>query len=126
MFSAPAEDGIKYYDLATGNGELARPGKTVSVSRLPLMSCVQLVAHDGCLMSDSLQVHFDVKYKTLDVVSTRSARLLGGNRTVAEASPFWPSAKLTCPLDQLQTHDMRTSDLHDDIMTSKTPHRALP
>lgn len=31
-----------------------------------------------------LQVHFDVTYRTLDVVSTRSARLLGGNRSVAE------------------------------------------
>ena len=33
-----------------------------------------------------MQVHFDVTYRTLDVVSTRSARLLGGNRSVAEVS----------------------------------------
>lgn len=31
-----------------------------------------------------LQVHFDCKYRGLSVVSTRSARTLGGNRTVAE------------------------------------------
>ena len=33
-----------------------------------------------------MTVHFDCMYKGIDVVSTRSARLLGGNRTVAEAS----------------------------------------
>lgn len=30
------------------------------------------------------QVHYDCIYRGLDVVSSRSARLLGGNRTVAE------------------------------------------
>ena len=30
------------------------------------------------------QVHFDCLYKGIDVASSRSARLLGGNRTVAE------------------------------------------
>ena len=78
-------------------------------------------------MSDSLQVHFDVKYKALDVVSTRSARLLGGNRTVAEASLFWLSIKLTCSLLQLQKHESRVlSDLHNDlyimILSSKICH----
>lgn len=57
------ENGIQYYDLTTGNGEMAVPGKTISV-------------------------HFDVLYKTLAVVSTRSARLLGGNRSVAEPFEF--------------------------------------
>jgi len=31
-----------------------------------------------------LQVHFDCMYKSLDVVSSRSARLLGANRSIAE------------------------------------------
>lgn len=31
-----------------------------------------------------LQVHFDTIYKGIDVASSRSARLLGGNRTLAE------------------------------------------
>lgn len=33
-----------------------------------------------------LQVHFDCMYKSLDVVSSRSARLLGANRSIAEVS----------------------------------------
>lgn len=32
------------------------------------------------------QVHYDCLYRGLDVVSSRSARLLGGNRTIAEVS----------------------------------------
>ena len=35
-----------------------------------------------------LQVHFDCMYKSLDVVSSRSARLLGANRSIAEVSPL--------------------------------------
>lgn len=31
-----------------------------------------------------VQVHYDCKFRGLDVVSSRSARLLGGNRTLAE------------------------------------------
>lgn len=31
-----------------------------------------------------LQVHFDCIYKGIDVVSSRQARLLGGNRTISE------------------------------------------
>ena len=34
----------------------------------------------GCAM----QVHFDCMFKGLNVESTRSARLLGGNRSIAE------------------------------------------
>ena len=56
-----AEDGTRFYDLKPGNG--------------------QTVGKD-----DQVTVHFDCMYKGIDVVSTRSARLLGGNRTVAEAS----------------------------------------
>lgn len=31
-----------------------------------------------------LQVHFDCKFKGIDAVSSRYARTLGGNRTIAE------------------------------------------
>eukprot|EP00891_Asterochloris_glomerata_P000752 jgi/Astpho2/752/Aster-x0033 len=55
------EDGTRFYDLKPGNG--------------------QIVGKD-----DQVTVHFDCMYKGIDVVSTRSARLLGGNRAVAEAS----------------------------------------
>ena len=55
------EDGTRFYDLKPGSG--------------------QTVGKD-----DQVTVHFDCMYKGIDVVSTRSARLLGGNRTVAEAS----------------------------------------
>lgn len=33
-------------------------------------------------------VHFDCMYKGIDVVSSRSARLLGGNRTISEPFEF--------------------------------------
>lgn len=32
----------------------------------------------------ALQVHFDCIYKGINVVSSRQARLLGGNRTISE------------------------------------------
>lgn len=35
-------------------------------------------------MCDLSQVHFDCKFRGIDVVSSRSARLLGGNRSIAE------------------------------------------
>ena len=31
-----------------------------------------------------MTVHYDCKYRGIDVVSSRSARMLGGNRSVAE------------------------------------------
>lgn len=45
------------------------------------------------------QVHFDVNYKSLDVVSTRSARLLGGNRSVAEVKFLSSIANLLASID---------------------------
>jgi hypothetical protein len=56
---AGAEPRLRYYDLAVGNGALIQAGSRV-------------------------MVHFDCKYRGLSVVSTRNARVLGGNRTVAE------------------------------------------
>ena len=37
---------------------------------------------------DTVTVHFDVLYRGLDVASSRSARLLGANRTIAEPYSF--------------------------------------
>ncbi|KAK9824004.1 hypothetical protein WJX72_006919 [[Myrmecia] bisecta] len=57
------EDGLQYYDLAPGSGQEVIKGSQVSV-------------------------HFDCMYKGIDVVSSRSARLLGGNRSIAEPFQF--------------------------------------
>ncbi|CAL5219327.1 g1138 [Coccomyxa viridis] len=57
------DDGLKYYDQAVGSGEMAEKGKKV-------------------------KVHFDCMYKGIDVVSSRQARLLGGNRTISEPIEF--------------------------------------
>ena len=53
----------KVYDTAAGRGAEIKSGTQVTV-------------------------HFDCKYKGIDVVSSRQARLLGGNRTVAEPLEF--------------------------------------
>lgn len=56
-------DGLKIYDLVEGAGARVEKGA-------------------------SLTVHYDCKYKGLIAVSSREARLLGGNRTIAEAFQF--------------------------------------
>eukprot|EP00884_Botryococcus_braunii_P009076 jgi/Botrbrau1/1816/Bobra.146_1s0014.1 len=56
-------DGLQYYDLSTGDGKEVEEGNKV-------------------------KVHFDCLYKGIDVASSRAARLLGGNRTVAEPFEF--------------------------------------
>lgn len=58
-----AASGLKYYDLVAGIGP-------------------------GVRLGDSVVVHFDCLYRGIDVVSSRSARLLGGNRVVAEPFQF--------------------------------------
>lgn len=57
------ENGLQYYDLADGQGKAVGEGERVTV-------------------------HFDCKFRGIDAVSTRSARTLGGNRTVAEPYEF--------------------------------------
>ena len=100
-----ADHGLKYYDQAVGTGEVAEKGKKVKVGVITEYSCVhapvlvlhQQVAeiHHTCMSlrcqgaeTDHvlLQVHFDCMYKGIDVVSSRQARLLGGNRTISEVS----------------------------------------
>ncbi|KAG2433460.1 hypothetical protein HXX76_008517 [Chlamydomonas incerta] len=52
-------NGLRVYDLEEGSGPEIKAG-------------------------DKIVVHYDCLYRGLDVVSSRSARLLGGNRTIAE------------------------------------------
>ena len=54
-----AGDGLKFLDLSVGSGDEVSAGKKVTV-------------------------HFDCIYRGIDVVSSRQARLLGGNRTISE------------------------------------------
>jgi peptidylprolyl isomerase len=58
-----AANGLKYYDVEPGKGTEVAAGARVTA-------------------------HFDCMYRGIDVVSTRSSRLLGGNRTVAEPFEF--------------------------------------
>ncbi|GBF96750.1 peptidyl-prolyl cis-trans isomerase chloroplastic [Raphidocelis subcapitata] len=55
--------GLRIYDLQQGRGAEIKPGDTVTV-------------------------HFDCLYRGIDAVSSRYARTLGGNRTVAEPVDF--------------------------------------
>ncbi|KAK9866360.1 hypothetical protein WJX84_007424 [Apatococcus fuscideae] len=63
-------DGVKVYDLTPGYGSEAAQGQKVTV-------------------------HFDCLYKGIDVASSRAARLLGGNRTIAEPFEFTAGASIT-------------------------------
>ncbi|EFJ32328.1 hypothetical protein SELMODRAFT_16278, partial [Selaginella moellendorffii] len=54
-------DGLKYYDVLEGSGPVAVKGETVT-----------------------WQVHFDCLYRGIDAVSSREAKLLGGNRIIAQ------------------------------------------
>lgn len=100
--AAAAEPRLRFYELAKGNGEEAKEGSRVLVSpagcwqhwvgpllflgsqwSLRLLNCSGGYSSmlPSCMWS---QVHFECKYRGLSVVSTRSARVLSGNRTVAE------------------------------------------
>ncbi|EFJ48977.1 hypothetical protein VOLCADRAFT_120818 [Volvox carteri f. nagariensis] len=56
-------NGLRVYDMEEGSGPEVKPG-------------------------DRIVVHYDCLYRGLDVVSSRAARLLGGNRTIAEPYEF--------------------------------------
>jgi peptidylprolyl isomerase len=58
-----AENGLKMYDLIQGRGSTAEDGQKATV-------------------------HYDCLWSGLDVVSSRSARLLGENRTLSEPFEF--------------------------------------
>ena len=83
--STTAEAGLKYFDLQPGSGDEIVQGKVVKVCNIKLARYFQLLHALSCETDNSrLQVHFDCMYRSLDVVSSRSARLLGANRSIAE------------------------------------------
>ena len=51
-----------------------------------------------------MQVHFDCMYKSLDVVSSRSARLLGANRSIAEVTDS-PADHIHCHQSHMVPED---------------------
>lgn len=62
-YAALPSNGLKAYELEQGSGARAKEG-------------------------DRVVVHFDCLFRGIDAVSSRSARLLGGNRTIAEPYEF--------------------------------------
>jgi peptidylprolyl isomerase len=78
-YTVSAVDGLRYYD--------AEPGRASSAS-----------AAGGVQKGDQATVHFDCVYRGIDAVSSRYARTLGGNRTVAE--PFSFTAGVPLPTMQ--------------------------
>jgi hypothetical protein len=87
--------GLQTVELTEGSGTAVKEGDLVTVCQVLLPSAVNRhscychvqaytlikACHDDIAW---LQVHFDTIYKGIDVASSRSARLLGGNRTLAE------------------------------------------
>jgi peptidylprolyl isomerase len=71
-YSVSPVDGLRYYDLEAGRASSRAVAK-----------------------GDQATVHFDCVYRGVDAVSSRYARTLGGNRTVAE--PFSFSAGVPLP-----------------------------
>ena len=58
-FRGEPHEGLKFYDLKKGDGKALEPGATAVL-------------------------HFDCKFRGLTALSSREARTLGGNRTIAE------------------------------------------
>lgn len=76
-------DGLRYYELIEGQGKIVEKGDRVLV-RVYVFVKRRLMMSTWVHNYTLIQVHFDCLYKSLDVVSTRAARLLAGNRVVAE------------------------------------------
>ncbi len=73
-----------------------------------MSACVCVCVCVSCVTS---QVHYDCIYRGIDVVSSRSARLLGGNRTIAEVND-------THTHTHTHTHTQRQRCIH----VKKTPY----
>jgi hypothetical protein len=108
--AAAAEvNGLRYFDKQAGRGKEVAAGDTVVVSELQHLHCCGCCGHTqhntaqrkpplavACALRHSMpwvlllllllppQVHFDCKFRGIDAVSSRYARTLGGNRTIAE------------------------------------------
>jgi len=99
--------GLRIYDTEQGRGKEIKLGDTVTVSVLWRARCAcssnqmpvgqeQLAPpctpdpphHPATPTHRTPQVHFDCLYRGIDAVSSRYARTLGGNRTIAEPLQF--------------------------------------
>lgn len=58
------------------------------VDDLPTLELEQGAGSRAAARGDTVTVHFDVLYRGIDVASTRSARLLGANRSLPEPFTF--------------------------------------
>lgn len=77
------------------------PTTTTSSSQRPLKSLKYYDTVEGkgnpVAAGDSVTVHFDCIFRKIDAVSTRSARLLGENRVIAEPFTFVAGSQLDAP-----------------------------
>jgi peptidylprolyl isomerase len=74
-YSVSPDNGLRYYDVEVGRGGGGGGGNSGASS-------------GGVSKGDTATVHFDCVYRGIDAVSSRYARTLGGNRTVAEPFTF--------------------------------------
>ena len=106
-FRGVSYDGLQYYDLEDGSGQPVRP-------------------------KDRVTLHYESKLGPVVVVSTRQARLLGGNRTISEpaelAYGYVPPELLKAPKRQTASgigttiqFDANTGDLYVTKVTRDTP-----
>ena len=82
-----AADGLKYYDLIEGKGPTAEKGSTVQVIALTFHATYTLLfilELELIAIAVFLKVHFDCIYRSITVVSSREAKLLAGNRSIAQ------------------------------------------
>lgn len=97
-------DGLKFLDLSVGSGDEVSKGKRVVVSPGILTPSLYSAPFNPCqplpqmifLILCALQVHFDCIYRGVNVVSSRQARLLGGNRTISEVTGLICSRHVFC------------------------------
>lgn len=62
--------------------------RDISLCTTLSIGACSLLLHVACwCVPVSVQVHFDCRFRGIDAVSSRYARTLGGNRTIAEVRP---------------------------------------
>jgi hypothetical protein len=66
--------------------------------RAVLQATVQHYIGTSAASASAAQVHFDCKFKGIDAVSSRYARTLGGNRTIAEVCHCRAVAAMTAAI----------------------------
>lgn len=95
----PLDDQLKIYELDPGYGDPIKP-------------------------DDVVLLHFDCYFRGIDVVSSRSARLLGGNRTLAEPIEVLAGGKLA-RISNKASYEERSGGLFTSAGGPKPPP-ALP